>query len=205
MTTKTTKIVLFVFLMLSIQVKAIKHVVEVGPGGQNIFSPATIPGVVVGDIIRWEWKAGNHTTTSMAVPTGAATWDSPINSTVTFYEYTVTVAGNYGYICTPHAGMNMVGGFVATSAAGIPDGIKEGFLLFPNPATDLINIFFPYAIPANTVISICNIQGQEIITEQVAGIGTNKMTVPFTMQPAGIYFVRIREAHKNYMLRVIKQ
>jgi hypothetical protein len=50
------------------------------------------------------------------VPGGAAIWDSPITSGFQVYEYKVTVAGTYNYVCTPHA-PNMAGSFTASGAA----------------------------------------------------------------------------------------
>jgi plastocyanin len=78
------------------------------------FSPSSLPNVNVGDTIRWVWVNGSHTTTSSSIPGGAATWDHPITTTNTSYEYPVTVAGTYNYVCTPHAGGGMVGSFTAS-------------------------------------------------------------------------------------------
>jgi hypothetical protein len=63
------------------------------------------------------WTSGSHTTTSTVIPASAATWNSPISSTVTSFEYKVTVAGVYNYKCTPHASMGMVGSFTASAPA----------------------------------------------------------------------------------------
>ena len=89
---------------------ATKHVVTVG---NFFFSPVSL-NVNVGDTVRWVWSAGGHTTTSTpgAIPAGAASWDAPINSSNTSFEYKVTVAGSYDYVCTPHA-PGMAGSFTA--------------------------------------------------------------------------------------------
>ena len=84
--------------------------------GNYYFNPNSA-SVAVGDTIRWVWDAGNHTTTSTTIPAGAPTWDSPISSGNSVYEYKVTVSGLYNYVCTPHAGMGMVGNFTAAAAA----------------------------------------------------------------------------------------
>ncbi|MCX6306354.1 MAG: T9SS type A sorting domain-containing protein [Bacteroidetes bacterium] len=93
---------------------AVKHVVSVG---NFFFSPATV-SVNVGDTMRWVWSEGTHTTTSTpgAIPSGAASWDAPITSTATSFEYKVTKAGSYAYVCTPHA-PGMAGSFTATAVA----------------------------------------------------------------------------------------
>lgn len=67
--------------------------------------------VYVGDTIHWEWNEGTHTTTSTTVPAGAASWNADINSSQTFYEYVVTVAGTYEYHCLFHS--SMIGSFEA--------------------------------------------------------------------------------------------
>ncbi len=96
-----------------VSVFATKHVINV----QNYsFSPSSITDVQVGDTIRWVWVSGSHTTTSTTIPAGAATWDHPINSTSTFYEYAVTLSGTYNYKCTPHAAMGMVGSFTVNGS-----------------------------------------------------------------------------------------
>jgi plastocyanin len=93
---------------------AVKHVVSVG---NFFFNPSSL-NVNVGDTVRWVWVAGTHTTTSTpgAIPAGAASWDHAITSTSTFFEYKVTVAGSYAYVCTPHV-PGMVASFVASAVA----------------------------------------------------------------------------------------
>lgn len=107
--------VIIVVSMLSSGVSyATKHIINV----QNYsFSPSNITDVIVGDTMRWVWISGSHTTTSTVIPGNAATWNSPISSTVTSFEYKVTVAGEYNYKCTPHASMGMVGAFTASAPA----------------------------------------------------------------------------------------
>jgi len=90
---------------------ATKHIVTVA---NFSFTPSSL-NVTVGDTVRWVWSSGSHTTTSNPgeIPTGAAAWDHPITSSNQTFEYKVTVAGSYNYVCTPHA-PNMAGTFTAT-------------------------------------------------------------------------------------------
>ncbi len=90
---------------------ATTHTVQVG---NYYFNPASL-NVTVGDTVKWVWVNGSHTTTSGSIPAGAASWDHPINSSNQTYAYPVTVAGSYNYVCTPHAGMGMVGSFTAAN------------------------------------------------------------------------------------------
>ncbi|CAN5305547.1 hypothetical protein BH09BAC2_BH09BAC2_05110 [soil metagenome] len=80
------------------------------------FSPNTL-NVVVGDVIHWQWVGGNHTTTSTSVPSGANTWNNNITLANQTFDYTVTQAGSYSYLCQIH-GAGMSGSF--TASAPIP-------------------------------------------------------------------------------------
>jgi plastocyanin len=76
------------------------------------FTPASLPNVSPGDTIRWEWVSGTHTTTSTTIPSGAMTWDQPIDASNTVYEYHSTITGTYNYFCMHHP--SMVASFTVT-------------------------------------------------------------------------------------------
>mgnify|MGYP001190437485 FL=1 len=110
--------ILFVFLVSfsNQETYATKHIVNT----QNfIFNPVNLTGVFVGDTIRWVWINGVHTTTSTTIPLTAAPWNSPISSSVTFFEYRVTISGTYNYRCTPHVGIGMIGSFTAANPTSL--------------------------------------------------------------------------------------
>jgi plastocyanin len=92
---------------------AVTHTVQVG---NYYFNPSSL-NVEVGDIVKWVWVQGSHTTTSSSIPGGATSWDEPITSGNPTFSYTVTVVGVYNYVCTPHAGMGQTGSFTATAPA----------------------------------------------------------------------------------------
>ena len=98
-------------MVFNIPAFAVKHVVLVG---NFFFNPSTL-SVSVGDTVRWVWSSGSHTTTSGVIPGGAANWDELITSSNTSFEYPVTVAGTYNYVCTPHVAMGMVATFTAVA------------------------------------------------------------------------------------------
>ena len=77
------------------------------------FSPSSL-NVVVGDVVKFVWVSGFHTTTSTSVPSGANTWDAPIQSPGQTFSYTMLKAGTYNYKCTPHASGGMIGSFTAS-------------------------------------------------------------------------------------------
>ncbi len=110
-TTFISALILLAVMFFNIPAFAVKHTVLVG---NYFFNPSTVT-VSVGDTVRWVWSAGSHTTTSGVIPGGAASWDELITSSNNTYDYHVTVAGNYNYVCTPHAGMGMVASFTAVA------------------------------------------------------------------------------------------
>ncbi|WP_018613818.1 choice-of-anchor tandem repeat GloVer-containing protein [Segetibacter koreensis] len=108
-------------LLFSVLANATIHVVTVA---NFAFTPSNISNVLVGDTVRWVWGDGSHTTTcdpgsqgpGNSLPAGAATWNSPINSFNTTFDYKVTVPGVYKYWCIPHS-PHMAASFTASNAA----------------------------------------------------------------------------------------
>jgi plastocyanin len=104
------------------------------------FAPDNLT-VNVGDVIHWVWADGTHTTTSRTIPAGAAGWNSPLNSSNSSFDYTVTVAGSYSYACNYHESMGMVGSFTAVVSTGIGESsLSQTISVYPNPAKSFINL-----------------------------------------------------------------
>lgn len=114
---KTIRFITLIFVtilfLITNQLFAVKHIIHVG---NFYFTPSSLSSNV-GDTIRWVWDGGSHTTTSSTIPSGAQGWDSPISSAIPSFEYKISVAGTYNYLCTPHASMGQVGSFTAAGAA----------------------------------------------------------------------------------------
>ncbi len=115
------KVLFLIFCIASITNKstATIHVVQVA---NYQFTPANVSDVAVGDTMRWVWVSGNHTTTDdpatqtgNSLPAGAASWNAPMDSTDTTFDYRVTVAGTYNYWCIPHK-PGMSASFTASNA-----------------------------------------------------------------------------------------
>lgn len=101
------------------------------------FNPNTLE-VEVGDVVKWVWTAGSHTTTSTSVPAGATPWNSLLTSDETEFQYTVLVEGTYEYVCTPHAAMGMTGSFVAV-ASSVNCSVQPSLTQMENTVTVSIN------------------------------------------------------------------
>lgn len=150
--------------------------------------------VKVGDTIRWVWTAGTHTTTSANIPAAAASWDSPLTSSTTQFEYVVTAAGSYDYVCTPHADLGMVGSFTATGTLGINEEIVNNSVkIYPNPAVNLTNVMFNADKSNTAVLSVYDLLGNQVNKQDVSiRQGTNNLLLPVESMQPGIYFVELK-------------
>lgn len=173
------------------------------------FSPSNILNVRIGDTIHWEWKDGSHTTTSTSVPSGALTWDTPINSSNMTFDYIPTVPGTYAYKCTPHQSMGMVGSFTVTGPAGIQESSSPfSVSLYPNPFTERIT--FRVESRDNSRIDQVRVldvtgkvlwensftDGESILVKELSFVGV----------PAGLLFFEFYEnSGKIYVRRVIHE
>ena len=77
------------------------------PARANVFEPAFLR-VAPGDSVTFVPTHPSHNSASKKgmLPEGAAPWNSKVNEEFTV---TLTVEGVYGYICSPHYEMGMVG------------------------------------------------------------------------------------------------
>jgi plastocyanin len=105
---------LIILSLFTLFANATVHVINVS---NNVFTPNTLT-VTVGDTVVWNWLAGTHTTTSTAVPSGAATWNAPIDASHLSFSYQVAVEGTYNYHCVFHSGMT---GTFTAEAVGVPE------------------------------------------------------------------------------------
>lgn len=153
---------------------------------------------VTGDTIKWVWVSGIHTTTSTTIPSGAVSWDALITSSSPTYIYVMQIAGTYNYVCTPHAGMGMVGTITVTPATGIKEisGTAKSFKLnqnYPNPFNPSTQIRF--SIPASGFVnlSVFDFSGRKV-AELVNGAKPGgEYVVDFNASglSSGVYFYRL--------------
>jgi len=194
------------FVILYLNASAAIHVVQVS---SNQFSPNSM-NVNVSDTVRFTWVSGNHTATSVSIPNGAATWDSPMTSSVSQFDYKVTVAGSYSYKCTPHALGGMVASFTASSITGIDVNSQTAILtsIFPNPFTNELFIEQGNEEPEYTQISISDILGKEIknITIENLSSFSRKRRIDVSELQRGIYFVTLKgNGTKSKTIRLVKE
>ncbi|HEY5123085.1 MAG TPA: T9SS type A sorting domain-containing protein [Ignavibacteria bacterium] len=194
------KIIFFLILGLFISTTIYARIITitVGPGLSRTFVPSSVTDAVVGDTVKWVWDSGIHTTTSVTVPAGAATWDAPINSTSTSFSYVIQIPGTYNYQCTFHVLMGMTGSFVASATSGIRQigAIANRFELlqnYPNPFNPVTSIKFSIQEKSFVKLNIYDISGKlaaNLVNNNLSA-GEYKYEFNAGNLSSGIYFYRI--------------
>ena len=94
--------------------------VTIGPGGNLVFSPASVT-IHPGDQVKWTWSSSGHSTTSGSPGQPNGIWDSGIHNQGATFTHTFNSAGTFPYYCIPHGGCcNMVGTVVVVNASPTP-------------------------------------------------------------------------------------
>ncbi len=180
------------------------NAILVGMGG-NLFSPDSI-NVVVGDTVKFLWVSGTHNTTSQTIPSGAAPWSKSMTSANDSLDYIVTVAGEYNYSCTLHAGM--IGKFIAT---GGPTGIKNlsksgSFILYPNPVNDSFTISYSLQRDTQVELSVFDITGKRMqvgFTSKKSGGAYTERIVTQGKLSKGLYLIQLRTDYSSTVQKLI--
>jgi plastocyanin len=193
------------FLILSLLscFSAKAEIITIDQSGTT-FSPNAI-NVNVGDVIHFVWSGGNHNTTSLTVPAGAATWASPLTMANPTFDYTVEVAGAYGYVCTIHA-PNMAGGFVAQAASSVIEAnLTSNFTAGVDYNNHVLFINMNNYQPSAATLTLIDITGKEVsqLLRRELGIGEQSFRFDVSDRTAGIYFIKLEQNNHIITRRVL--
>ncbi len=132
------------------------------------FTPNSV-NANVGDTIKWLWVDGMHNTISTSVPSGAQSWNAPLDNTDTQFIYKITTPGQYSYECSFHVALGMTGTINVN-----PIGIKpisgvvpEKYNLYqnyPNPFNPSTNIKFDVPVSSHIKLAIYSLTGSIVVT-----------------------------------------
>lgn len=76
---------------------------------------------------------------------------------------------------------------------GVSNEVISGMKIYPNPASDAVNITFSSEESADAVVSVMNLMGQTVYTSNVSmHEGYNMVNVPVKQLGAGVYMVNIK-------------
>jgi plastocyanin len=191
--------------------RAVRHIISVS---NYAFSPATLSNVSVGDTIHWVWVTGFHTTFSNAqsIPANATTWNNPINSSSTSFDYKVTVPGTYVYACGIHGSITsgvpggMSGSFTTSGTTGLQEAglLPNTFSIYPKPANDLLTVRMNAPASARGQIIVYDIQGKEVQREDADLIpGSNAIHFSIGSLNKGQYFIEVYSDKKRLGIQKI--
>ncbi|MDP1803157.1 MAG: T9SS type A sorting domain-containing protein [Bacteroidota bacterium] len=179
--------------------------------GGGAYTPSFVT-VAVGDVVQF----GNSTTYPCA-QVSQATWLA--NGTTTLaggfgvqtssYSFTVTAStGTVYFVCTTKVASNGTKGIVQL---GTPSGlttnysILQNISLFPNPATDKINITVPPELE-NVTLKLFALNGQEldVVAEKDLSNTTNSFSLNFSpMISTGVYFLEVVSGSERIYKKIV--
>jgi plastocyanin len=188
---------------ISLQMNATVHIVsQVG----FLFEPASF-NLVVGDTVRFVRTSGTHNTVSTSVPEGAATWNSPLSSSVTEFDYEVQVAGEYSYECTLHSGQ--IGSFTAEVAPNSVQNVSRAAIDMNvhTSANGNLTVRVLNASGDKATVTMLDITGREVATLHQGVIASDDFTIrqDVSVFQRGIYFVRFQQGARVSTRKVLVQ
>jgi len=77
-----------------------------------------------------------------------------------------------------------------------PKGRADGFVVYPNPASNAVDIAFDQATSSGCRIEVLSMMGQ-LIGSQNVSVGTVAITLPLDNYPNGYYFLRVIDAWRK--------
>jgi len=108
------------------------------------FTPKNL-NILQGDVVRWNWVEGMHTTTNGSSPSapGAGTiWNAPLDISNTTFQRTFNTPGSFPY----HCGFHWLGGMTGTIT--VSDGNTAPVVTNPGTQQGVEEVFFSVVITA---------------------------------------------------------
>jgi hypothetical protein len=82
--------------------------------------------------------------------------------------------------------------------SGIEETMSNSFNVYPNPATDVINVSFNEAFDGT--VSIINIAGKEVLSTTVNGAQTSISTATLS---SGVYYVQVNNGNATQVDKIV--
>jgi len=161
------------------------------------FVPSQLTATV-GDTIKWQWIDGAHNTISLSIPSGAAAWNSPLDTLHPTFVYVLTTAGTYNYECSFHIAFGMMG-TINVNPNGIVNQngeVPANYQLYqnyPNPFNPSTQIKFDLPVSGFTKITIYDLIGNELVNLVNQNLQAGKYSVNWDAAnfPSGVYLYKI--------------
>ena len=140
-------LVIFTMLFIQFDLYGANHSVKMlnqGSSGVMVFEPAYLK-INIGDSVTFESTDAAHNSASIPgmIPSSASSWNGGLSQDITVM---FDVAGIYGYQCTPHSMMAMVGVIQVgddksnlDSAKAVAQQFKSSFVMNQTRLDDLLS------------------------------------------------------------------
>ncbi len=123
-------------------------------------------------------------------------------TTVSFYDYNTGWAGGFN-VSSTDGGIYKWDSSTITSMPETVNEINDEILIYPNPTTDYINIEFSTVKENNAVISIYNVLGKRVLSQEISkGISLTQLNLSGCN--AGVYFLSIDDGIRVISKRISK-
>lgn len=195
---------IMVYLSLSLSAQTSQNVTV----SNNKFSPSNLT-ITVGDEVIWTNTEGAHNVNGQKTtfPNNPASFGNDVGSGWTF-KFTFNTAGTYDYQCDPHAAMGMIGRIIVnpktvTSSQSLADG-AEKIHLYPNPASQYVQLIVPVNYAAISSVKIYTISGTVIDEKGYSG-NEESFWYDISSFKNGIYLMEITTGNQRNVLKFIKQ
>ncbi len=94
---------------------------------------------------------------------------------------------------------------VQNTSTSIEENTDPGSTLWPNPATDLVNISLDRPIDGRTRVSITDLEGRLLRTmDRTFTSGTSTLTLPVADLAAGVYILSVENGGRSMMHRFVR-
>jgi hypothetical protein len=156
-----------------------------------------------GSIATFSWTQVSGPATSTI--TNANTAKASISALVPgIYVFKLTVTDNLGLSSSAQITVNVN---VATAINPTPNGTNGSLLVFPNPATSIMNLVVSNSSIGAMTISVIDVRGNLILTEKVNKNATKLVTpINVSQLPVGTYFLLANfNNSKNMNTKFLKQ
>lgn len=125
------------------------------------------------------------------------------------YEFVFNTAGTYNYHCDPHAAFGMTGQVIvnpksATDVTKITDNSADNFSIYPNPASQYIELMVPSKHTNISSLKVYTINGS-LIDQKVLSGNTESFRYDISSFKSGIYFMEINSSNLRNTLKFLKQ
>jgi plastocyanin len=165
------------------------------------FSPFSLASTV-GDTIRWVWTGGTHSTVNGSIPSGAASWNSPISSAVPYFDYVVSVEGIYLFACTVHS---FYGQFSVVAPNGINSPVPQINFLVSSKGNSTYTFSYNLSSKAKVELSLTDITGKLVRVLYSGEKSGGEYIENYYLEniTTGIYLVQLYCENRRFTRRIL--